>query len=160
MVGRRSKKGMRRWIEELRSLLAEYDYLLMVSDVLGVPVSEEGEMLRDVIDQHPEYEGFLPGEEIEVEDGTTVNPRLHIAVEAAVQTQIAKDDPPEAREAYLTLLGAGMDGHEARHAIGRVFVETVWLVLQNRLTADPNTYYRNQLRELERQKLDHEAFAP
>lgn len=117
MVGRRPKKGMRRWIEELRSLLVEYDHLLMVSDVLGVPVSEEGEMLRNIVDQHPEYEGFLPGEEIEVEDETTVNPRLHIAVEAAVQTQIAKDDPPEAREAYLTLLGAGMDGHEARHAI-------------------------------------------
>lgn len=67
MVGRRLKKGVRRGREELRALLEEYDYLLMVSDVLGVPVSEEGEMLKDIIDQHPEYEGFLPGEEIEME---------------------------------------------------------------------------------------------
>jgi len=54
MAGRRLKKGMIRWGEELRRLLEEYDYLLMVSYVLGVPISEEGEMLKDIFDQHPE----------------------------------------------------------------------------------------------------------
>ena len=81
MVRRRVERGGRRLREELRRLLNEYDYLLTVAEVLGVPVSDEGEMLKDILDQHPEYAGFRPGEEIEMEDGTTMNPRLHIAVD-------------------------------------------------------------------------------
>ena len=143
---------------EMRWLLDEYDYLLTVAEVLGVPVSDEGEMLKDILDQHPEYAGFRPGEEIEMEDGTTMNPRLHIAVEAVVQSQMAKDEPPEAREAYLSLLSEGVDPHEARHAIGRIFIDVVRLILQNRLTADVGTNYRKQLRDLKRQKLSHHVF--
>lgn len=144
--------------EELRRLLDEYDYLLTVAEVLGVPVSDEGEILKDILDQHPEYAGFRPGEEIEMEDETTMNPRLHIAVEAIVQSQIAKDEPQEAREAYLSLLNEGVDPHEARHGIDRIFIDVVWLILQKRLTTDAGTYYRNQLRDLKRQKLSHHVF--
>ena len=152
------ERGGRRLREELRRLLDEYDYLLTVAEVLGVPVSDEWEMLKDILDQHPEYAGFRPGEEIEMADGTTMNPRLHIAVEAVVQSQIAKDEPQEAREAYLSLLSEGVDPHEARHAIDRIFIDVVWLILQKRLTTDAGTYYRNQLRDLKRQKLSHQVF--
>lgn len=160
MVRRRVAKGGRRLRDELRRLLDEYEYLLTVAEALGIHVSDEGEILRDILDQHPEYAGFGPGEEVEMKDGTTMNPRLHIAVEAVVQSQMAKDEPPEARETYVSLLSEGVDPHEARHAIGRVFVETVWLLLQNRLVADPNTYYRGQLRDLKRQKLSHQHWFP
>ena len=134
-------------------LLDEYEQFFKVARVLGIDVSDEGKILRGILDQHPEYAGFGPGEEIKMKDGTTMNPRLHIAIETIVQSQLAKDEPPEARQVYASLLSEGMDPHEARHAIGRIFTGVVWLILENRLTADADTYYRNKLRDLKRRKL-------
>lgn len=157
MTGRRAKRRTPSR-DRLRRLLEEYDYLLRASDLLGIPVSTEGEILKDIFDQHPEYAGFLPGEEIEMENGTKMSPRMHLALEAIIEIQIAKDDPPEAREAYLKLLSLGVDPHEARHAVGRVFIGVVWLILQKRLTANPNRYYRSQLKALKRENLRHKVF--
>ena len=136
----------------------EYLSLLMMSEVLGERVSEEGEMIKDIIDQHPEYAGFLLEGEIEMADGTTVNPRLHIAIEAIVQRQMAMNEPPEVRGTYLTLLNEGVDPHEARHAIGHILIETIWLMQKSELSTDPNIHYRNHLRDLKRKKLKHRVF--
>jgi len=143
----------------LRGLLDEYIHLLEVSETLGETVSEDGEIIKDIMHEHPEYADFLHGEEIETEDGTIMNPRLHIAVEAIIQRQLAKADPPEVRDAYQKLIDDGLDPHEARHAIGRILIETIWLIQHNKLSTEPNHYYRNQLAELKRQKLRHKAFS-
>lgn len=153
-------EGGRRAGDESGRLLDEYEHIFNVARVLGIDVSDEREILRDILDQHPEYAGFGPGEEIKVEDGTTMNPRLHIAIETIVQSQLAKDEPPEARQVYASLLSEGTDPHEARHAIGRIFTDVVWLILGNRLTADAGTYYRNKLRDFKRQKLGRQHWFP
>jgi len=160
MVRGEVAEGGGRVRDESGRLLDEYERLFSVAKVLGIDVSDEREILRDILDQHPEYAGFGPGEEVEMEDGTTMNPRLHIAVETVVQSQLAKDEPPEARQTYVSLLSEGMDPHEARHTIGRIFTGVVWLILENRLTADAGTYYRNKLRDLKRQKLVHKHWFP
>ena len=151
MRGRKKRK-------ELRKLLDEYDIFLSLSEALGVPLSDEEENYKDVLDQHPEYARYRRGGELVTKDGRRVNPRLHIAVEAAVQWQMAKDDPPEVNEAYLALLGAGVDPHEARHAIGYLMAEMIWLTLQNRLP-EPKTHYAAQLRELKHQGIRHRVFS-
>ena len=145
--------------KRLRGLLDEYIRLLEVSETLGETVSEDGEMLKDIMYEHPEYAGVLHEEEIETEDGAKVNPRLHIVVEAIIQKQLAKADPPEVRDTYQKLIDEGFDPHEARHAIGRILIETIWLIQHNKLSTEPNHYYRNQLAELKRQRLRHKAFS-
>jgi hypothetical protein len=143
---------------DLKALSDEYNSLLMLSEAFGATVSFEGEVMKDVISEHPKYVHYLRGGEIETEDGRRINPRLHIAVETAVQCQLAQGRPPEARRAYLALLDERVDPHEARHAVGYVFLETVWLVLSNELTSDPAKYYCEELRNMERQKLKHRFF--
>ena len=158
MSKRKSKENSLPKAVELTKLLDEYDSLLVAFDKLGLPLSIEGEILKDVIDQHPDYKGFKHGEEIELSDGTIMNPRLHIAIDTVIETQIAKNDPVEAREAYLKLLDVGVDPHEARHAIGRVLLDLIFQIMQNRLASDPNEFYFKQLRELKRKKLKHKVF--
>ena len=143
---------------EAKKLLDLYFHLLTLSETLSVSVSEEGEMIKDMMIEHPEYTDFLDEEEIELENGTIMNPRLHITIEAALQIQIAKGYPPEVRKAYLTLIDEGLDAHAARHAVGRIFTETIWLVMRNKLSMDPINYYRSQLRDLMRKKLKHHIF--
>jgi hypothetical protein len=161
-----TKKGRTKEKKRLKQLSDEYLSLLMLSEVFGVTISEEGEMLKDMISEHPEYRDHLHQDEITMADGTTVNPRLHIAVEAAVQRQISKSEPPEARDAYLALLREGLDPHEARHAVGHLFLETIWRLLHNASSAihnassaNHNEYYRQQLRDLIRLKRRHPLFA-
>jgi hypothetical protein len=153
------KKGRTKEKKRLKKLSDEYLSLLLLSEVFGVTVSEEGEMLKDMISEHPEYRGHLHRDEITMADGTTVNPRLHLAIEAAVQRQISKSEPPEARDAYLALLREGLDPHDARHAVGRLLLETIWLLLHNASSANHNEYYRQQLRDLIRLKRRHPLFA-
>ncbi len=43
---------------------------------------------------------------------------MHSAVHAIVETQIASNDPPEVGAAMTRLTAAGMDRHEALHALG------------------------------------------
>ena len=142
----------------MRKLLDEYDMFLSLSGALGVALSDEEEILKDIMDQHPEFAGYRHGEEAVAADGTRINPRLHIAIEAAVQWQMAKGEPPEVNEAYLALLGEGVDPHEARHAIGYLMAEMIWLALQNRLP-EPKTHYASQLRELKHLGLRHRMFS-
>ena len=144
--------------EEGKKLMDLHFYLLMLSERLGVSVSEEGEIIKDMISEHPEYADFFDKEEIEMENGTTMNPRLHVIIEAAVQSQIGKGDPPEVREAYLTLIDEGLDAHLSRHMVGRIFTETIFLIMRNKLSIDPIEYYRDQLRDLIRKKLKHHLF--
>jgi hypothetical protein len=125
----------------------EYDFLLTASYALGIPFPT-GKILKDVIDQHPEYRGTDPGEEIRTGNGSTMNPRIHVAIEAAVENQITRNDPPEAREAYLKLINQGVDAHEARHEVGRIFLDVVWHIVNRRLTDDPINVYRSHLLDL------------
>jgi len=47
-------------------------------------------------------------------------PRVHAALHVVVEDQLARDEPPEVRQALARLLAGGLARHEALHAIGRV----------------------------------------
>lgn len=79
--------------------------------------------------EHPEYQYFweipYPFAETEIEKALEeegVNPDLHLAVEAMIAEQLENRNPPEISGAYEALIATGVDQHEARHVIGRVFM--------------------------------------
>jgi hypothetical protein len=47
-------------------------------------------------------------------------PRLHAALHAVVENQLAQDEPPEARRALARLVASGLGRHDAVHAIATV----------------------------------------
>ena len=56
--------------------------------------------------------------------------KAHAIVHAAVETQLALNDPPGARYALTRLMGEGLDRHEALHAIGSVLAEYLFEALR------------------------------
>ena len=54
------------------------------------------------------------------------NPRLHAVLHAVIETQIASDEPVEARQTLLRLTGEGLTRHDAVHAIGTVLTEFIF----------------------------------
>lgn len=54
------------------------------------------------------------------------NPRLHAVLHAVIETQIASDEPLEARQTLLRLTGEGLTRHDAIHAMATVLTEFVF----------------------------------
>ncbi len=90
----------------------------------GAKLTGEQERLARIMLEHPEYRaafekaGELGDAEFTV-DG--VNPFAHVAMHAAVETQLASGEPPEVRAALERLMAAGATRHEALHQIGAAF---------------------------------------
>jgi len=141
---------------KLRQIIDEYADLLVASELSGINLSEEAEYVKDMLQEHSEYlEDFLSGKE---RDG--MNPRLHIFVESAIQTQIASNDPTEVREAHLALMaGPLLNAHEARHAIGALFMQILWYALREHWRSEQFlSEYRRRLRELATKKTRDEVW--
>jgi len=56
--------------------------------------------------------------------------RAHSVLHAAVENQLAEDDPPAAGKALLRLIAQGLDRHDAVHAIGSVLGEYLGRAVQ------------------------------
>lgn len=56
-----------------------------------------------------------------------VNPNAHNAFHMIVENQLAADDPPQARQALARLVAAGLDRHEALHAIVALVTDHLWI---------------------------------
>jgi hypothetical protein len=141
---------------KIRQIIEEYAKTVVVSELSGIDLSEETEYVKDMLEEHGEYlEDFLSGKD---RDG--MNPRVHIFVESVIQTQIASNNPPEAREAHLALMaGPSLDAHEARHAVGAVFMQILWHALKEHWQPDRFlSEYRRRLRELAARKTRSEVW--
>jgi len=131
---------------EVRKVINEYANLIVASELSGIDLSKEVEYVKDMLEEHPEYvEDFLSGQD---RDG--MNPRVHIIVESIIQAQIGSNNPTEVRETHLALIaGPCLDAHEARHAIGALFMQMIWHALREHWPPDKcNFEYRVRLREL------------
>jgi hypothetical protein len=97
-------------------------------------LNDEEQGLLAAMRLHPEYYQLwdrldeLSSEELE-QDGT--NPILHITMHQIIETQIAKDDPPETDETLNRLMAQGTTRHDAIHQIGAVFTEELYQVLKH-----------------------------
>jgi hypothetical protein len=56
---------------------------------------------------------------------TEKSARVHAALHVVVETQLAADDPPEARRALARLLAAGRPRHEAAHLLSAAAAEAL-----------------------------------
>ena len=54
------------------------------------------------------------------------NRRVHAALQAIVETQVAMGDETEAQATLIRLLSEGLDRHDAIHAIGDVLAEHMY----------------------------------
>ncbi len=59
-------------------------------------------------------------------------PRLHAAIHAVVETQLASGAPPETRRALDRLMAGGLPRHEAVHAIGLIVANATTAALDGR----------------------------
>jgi hypothetical protein len=71
------------------------------------------------------------------------NLRLHAAVHATVENQIAMDSPPEVRQTLRRLVHEGLTRHEAVHAIGSVAADVMARVMRDKQPFDAQTYARD-----------------
>ena len=112
----------------------EHEYYCCIWELVKLGELENLEGRRKILGQlmlkHPQYQYFweIPYlfAETELEkalEEERVNPDLHLTIEAIVLEQVENRDPPEISEAYKALLATGIDQHEVRHVIGRVFTE-------------------------------------
>lgn len=58
------------------------------------------------------------------------NARVHAAIHVVVETQLASDDPPEARRAVARLVASGRSRHEAIHLVAAAVTESVQAALR------------------------------
>lgn len=68
------------------------------------------------------------------------NSRVHAALHAVVETQVAAGQPPEARRALDRLMAEGLTRHDALHAVGTVASEFLLQVLQRGQRFDAEAY--------------------
>jgi len=142
--------------DEIHQIIDKYANLVVASELSGIDLSEEAEYVKDMLEEHPEYvEDFLSGKD---RDG--MNPRVHIFVESVIQTQIGSNDPTEVRKAHLALMaGPSLDAHEARHAIGALFLQILWHALREHWPPDQFlSEYRRRSRELATKKTRDEVW--
>jgi hypothetical protein len=77
------------------------------------------------------------------------NAKVHATVHAMVETQIALGDETPARRTAQRLMDAGLDRHEAIHAIGWVLIEFMSDLMETpELGTDPNEPYFAALERL------------
>lgn len=74
-------------------------------------------------------------------DATMPNLRIHAAIHATVETQIALK-LPSVTDAVARLQAEGLDRHDSIHAIGSVLTGHMWRLLRGDFpTGDPNAEY-------------------
>lgn len=114
-------------------------------------------ILGQLMLEHPEYQYFweIPYQFVESDlqkafKGEGVDPDLHLATETDILEQIQNENPPEIYEAYKSLLSIGVEAHEARHVICRVFTEMVFEGVQmaKRGQQPDEDFYLRRIRHL------------
>ncbi len=92
-----------------------------------------------IIGEHPEYHDALSDPAFD-RDVDGVNPRLHVAIDEIVISQLWDDDPPETWHAAQRLLAGGMDRWGVIHRLGAVAVEQLHGALTDRAPIDAAAY--------------------
>jgi hypothetical protein len=99
----------------------------------------------DWIAQHPEYDATLAdldnalAAEYSVEHGQS-NPFLHLSMHLSISEQIAIDQPPGIRAAFLGLAQRRDSEHEAQHQIMECLGQMIWTAQRNGLPPDGAAY--------------------
>lgn len=85
--------------------------------------------------------------------------RVHVATHTVVETQIARDAPPETAQTLQRLMAEGLSRHDAVHAIGTVISEQLINAVGQKSAYDEERYI-TRLSELRAKDLDPERTTP
>lgn len=115
-------------------------------------LSEE-DAFEMALDDHPDLKRMflddkLP-DEMKDANGNVWSPMSHLALHAALECQIANDEPLGMREAANKLERSGIDHHEIRHLFGEALAHEVWESAQHDSDIDESRYMKH-VREIVR----------
>lgn len=99
---------------------------------------------RDWLVQHPEYDSAFSdldaalAADYSVERGQS-NPFLHLSMHLSIAEQVAVDQPPGIRAAYLAL-AQKLGEHDAHHALMECLGQMIWTSQRSGLPPDGQAY--------------------
>jgi len=117
-----------------------------------IPLQPLEELILGVIQEHPEYHGFLQededilGQEFTPETGHT-NPFLHMGMHIAIREQVANNRPPGITHIYQQLAKSATSVHDLEHRIMECLGEALWRAQRDNTLPD-ETAYLECLKEL------------
>jgi hypothetical protein len=133
--------------DELKAISREHMRLVwQIAQMGDEQFNDEDRRTAAAMVEHPEYAHVwdrlnqLSDAEI-TKDGT--NPILHITMHAAVESQIADEEPPEVAQTVAALERRGLSQHEAVHRIASVLASEIWYVMHEKRPFDPVRYAAN-----------------
>jgi hypothetical protein len=97
----------------------------------GAPLEPLENLVVQVIEEHPEYQGILEnteralGREYLPEDGDT-NPFMHMGMHIAIQEQLQAGRPAGIAETYRELMKRLGDAHAVEHRMMECLAEALW----------------------------------
>ena len=108
---------------------------------------------RIALKDHPEWRSAwekdeLP-DEIIGEDGQPLSPRMHLAIHAVVERQLAADEPEGVAAIAQELGQLGLSRHDVRHEIGCVMAEHMWYMAKEGCSFDEGRYLADLRRTVE-----------
>jgi Domain of unknown function (DUF1841) len=107
---------------------------------------DEDEAYAMILDNHPDLKemqqsGALPEEFID-ENGTRWNPRLHLAMHAVVERQLAVDEPKGVVELAIRFeREKKLCAHEIKHVIAAALAEQIWAMQHEKVGFDEKQYF-------------------
>ena len=118
--------------------------------VAGQPLSPLEAQIAAVIEQHPEYEAAISGNDLDRDytpEGGQTNPFLHMGLHLGIREQVATDRPTGIAEVYRNLASRMADPHAAEHQMIECLAETLWEA-QSQNVAPDEARYLERLRRL------------
>lgn len=104
----------------------------------------EDTALEIALRDHPEWRrAWDPGElldEVVGEDGQPISPQAHLHIHAAVERQLAADEPKGVAAVASELQQLGVSQHDVRHEIGAVIAEHMWYMTKEGCQFDEGRY--------------------
>lgn len=116
----------------------------------GLPLSPLEAQIAAVIEQHPEYDAAVSGDDLErdyMPEGGQTNPFLHMGLHLGIREQVATDRPTGIAKLYRDLASRMGDPHAAEHQMIECLAETLWEA-QSQNRAPDEERYLERLRRL------------
>lgn len=112
----------------------------------GQPLQPLEVLVLGVIQEHPEYHGYLQGDTEDILDreftpeiGRT-NPFLHMGMHITIREQVSIDRPPGIAAVYKKIVNRLGSTLEAEHRMLDCLGETLWLAQRHNTLPDESRY--------------------
>ncbi len=129
--------------KEVAKLSREIIHSIWEKSESSVPLTAEEKRIAAVLRQHDRYENAW-GEGNSAANGYSdvkgSNPFLHIHVHLIIEKQLRDGNLPELITAVEKLTDRGMKRHEIIHSVGRVLLEEMYNMMQERRPFDRSRY--------------------